>query len=165
MCLEQRQVETINTGNSLGPVAKIDTGNIMGPVETIDTGNSIRPVETIETQRFDLSIAMETVNRKFDELLPVPVTTPETAPSYQAMLAPPAAVDSSVYIATIEDLMPLAAPVDSPPPNPLFLFHNKLPKSGSTTMKWLLVELQARNNFKLDHQRYCIHKGTGELNF
>ena len=40
----------------------------------------------------------------------------------------------------------------------MFVFHNKLPKSGSTTMKWLMSHLQKRNNFKLDHQRFCIHK-------
>ena len=26
-------------------------------------------------------------------------------------------------------------------------------------MKWLLVELAAKNKFRLDHQRYCIDKG------
>jgi len=50
-----------------------------------------------------------------------------------------------------------AYPGNSSPPNHRFIFHNKLPKCGSSTMKNLLKLLQKRNNFKLDHQRFCIH--------
>jgi hypothetical protein len=50
-----------------------------------------------------------------------------------------------------------AYPGLSSPPNNRFIFHNKLPKCGSSTMKNLLKLLQKRNNFKLDHQRFCIH--------
>jgi hypothetical protein len=32
-------------------------------------------------------------------------------------------------------------------PNPGFIFHNKLPKSGSSTMNQLLRELAKKNNF------------------
>jgi len=50
-----------------------------------------------------------------------------------------------------------AYPGFTEPPNHRFIFHNKLPKCGSSTMKNLLKLLGKRNNFKLDHQRFCIH--------
>jgi len=37
------------------------------------------------------------------------------------------------------------------------VFHNKIPKAGSTTMKWLLVALSKRNGFTLDHARWCLN--------
>ena len=61
---------------------------------------------------------------------------------------------------TESELLRLLPPLSKPAPNPSFVFHNKLPKSGSTTMKWLLVELARRNGFILDHQRFCISEGT-----
>ncbi|CAG5099159.1 Oidioi.mRNA.OKI2018_I69.XSR.g16304.t1.cds [Oikopleura dioica] len=47
-------------------------------------------------------------------------------------------------------------PLDSPPISTNFVFHNKMPKSGSTTMKHILSVLSKENNFILDHQRLCI---------
>mgnify|MGYP000685136236 CR=1 FL=1 len=44
-------------------------------------------------------------------------------------------------------------PLGGAPKNPRFVFHNKIPKAGSTTMKWLLVALSKRNGFTLDHAR------------
>jgi dermatan/chondrotin sulfate uronyl 2-O-sulfotransferase UST len=47
-------------------------------------------------------------------------------------------------------------PLDNQPVSRQFVFHNKMPKSGSTTMKHILSVLSERNNFILDHQRLCI---------
>jgi len=38
------------------------------------------------------------------------------------------------------------------------LFHNKLPKSGSTTMKYIIQTLQKRNNFQMDYISPCLNK-------
>ena len=42
---------------------------------------------------------------------------------------------------------------DKPPPNLDFIFHNKVPKSGSSTMKHILQFLSKKNGFVLDHVR------------
>ena len=44
-------------------------------------------------------------------------------------------------------------PMGSPPRSIDFIFHNKIPKSGSSTMKHLLKVLAPENNFGLDHVR------------
>merc|ERR1712227_591714 len=62
----------------------------------------------------------------------------------------------TVKSATTEELKSLMKPLGSPPPNPKFVFHNKIPKAGSTTMKWLLVALARKNGFRLDHARWCL---------
>ena len=41
----------------------------------------------------------------------------------------------------------------SPEANLDFIFHNKVPKSGSSTMKHILNYLSKRNKFALDHVR------------
>ena len=94
----------------------------------------IAEIETVDSEREDVS---ETV-----------------------LAAEDAIYGSEVYRSSLKDLLPQLPPMDAPPINTKFLFHNKLPKSGSTTMKWLLVELQKKNNFKLDHQKFCIKKGN-----
>ena len=51
----------------------------------------------------------------------------------------------------------LLAPRDVPqPPNPKFVFHNKLPKSGSTTMKYIADQLAVKNKFKMDYVPPCL---------
>ena len=65
----------------------------------------------------------------------------------------------TVESATTEELKSLMKPLGSPPPNPKFVFHNKIPKAGSTTMKWLLVALARKNGFRLDHARWCLSEG------
>lgn len=67
-----------------------------------------------------------------------------------------ASIVTDVHRATPEELKSVMPPINRPPINPNFVFHNKIPKAGSTTMKWLLVGLAKRNNFQLDHQRFCI---------
>lgn len=57
------------------------------------------------------------------------------------------------------DLSGLPA-LNSPPPSTQFVFHNKLPKSGSTTMKYIISTLQKANNFHMDYQAPCINKAT-----
>lgn len=64
--------------------------------------------------------------------------------------------EADVHRATTTELKAVMPALDAPPLNPRFVFHNKIPKAGSTTMKWLLVGLAKRNNFELDHQRWCI---------
>ncbi len=110
-----------------------------------------------ETQRLEMAIAMQIVNRKFSQMdkkleQEIEQQGDELVKSGKSVLGEQTA---SLFVN--------APPPDVPPPNPNFLFHNKLPKSGSTTMKWLLVELSKKNGFKLDHQRYCINKGQGDL--
>ena len=52
----------------------------------------------------------------------------------------------------------LLAPRDvAQPPNPTFVFHNKLPKSGSTTMKYIVNQMAIKNNFKMDYVPPCLH--------
>ena len=41
-------------------------------------------------------------------------------------------------------------------PNPRLIFHNKLPKSGSTTFFQLLVSLAGENDFDLIHLHPCF---------
>ena len=53
-----------------------------------------------------------------------------------------------------------ASKFKSHPENPRFVFHNKIPKAGSTTMKWLLVALSKRNGFVLDHLKPCVNRET-----
>merc|ERR1712062_853253 len=48
-------------------------------------------------------------------------------------------------------------------PNPKFVFHNKLPKSGSTTFLALLNELRKRNNFDLAHLIPCFDQNDPKL--
>jgi len=57
------------------------------------------------------------------------------------------------------DLSGLPA-LNSPPPSSQFIFHNKLPKSGSTTMKYIISTLQKANDFHMDYQSPCINKAT-----
>jgi len=57
------------------------------------------------------------------------------------------------------DLSGLPA-LNSPPPSSQFVFHNKLPKSGSTTMKYIISSLQKANDFHMDYQSPCINKAT-----
>ena len=123
----------------------------------------------VETKsRVDISIAMETINRKFQEMSTEKSDESEKSDfvDFSEIFSDPVIPEkphpAEPYIATIEELLPLAPPMGAPPRNYNFVFHNKLPKSGSTTMKWLLVELEKINKFKLDHQRYCINKGTGK---
>jgi dermatan/chondrotin sulfate uronyl 2-O-sulfotransferase UST len=66
------------------------------------------------------------------------------------------AIVTDVHRSTVSELRPLMPPLGTPPLNQRFVFHNKIPKAGSTTMKWLLVGLSKRNKFELDHQRFCI---------
>jgi len=66
------------------------------------------------------------------------------------------AIVTDVPSATVEELKKTMPSLDAPPVNRNFVFHNKIPKAGSTTMKWLLVGLAKRNQFTLDHQRWCI---------
>jgi len=51
-------------------------------------------------------------------------------------------------------------PLNSAPSSFNFVFHNKLPKSGSTTMKYIISTLQKANNFHMDYQAPCINKAT-----
>ena len=44
-------------------------------------------------------------------------------------------------------------PLGTPPLTTDFIFHNKIPKAGSSTMKHLLKTLAPINNFALDHVR------------
>jgi dermatan/chondrotin sulfate uronyl 2-O-sulfotransferase UST len=44
-------------------------------------------------------------------------------------------------------------------PNPRFIFHNKIPKCGSSTMSNVLLTLQHINTFKLNHLRPCLEDG------
>jgi len=41
-------------------------------------------------------------------------------------------------------------------PNMQFVFHNKLPKSGSTTMKYIAKLLSKQNDFTMDYRAPCI---------
>jgi len=65
---------------------------------------------------------------------------------------------SSVPSASADELLQVMKPLGSPPVNSKFIFHNKIPKAGSTTMKWLLVALAKRNGFILDHARWCLNE-------
>lgn len=71
-------------------------------------------------------------------------------------------IDEVVHAASVEELAPLVAPIGNPPKNSRFIFHNKIPKAGSTTMKWLLVALAKRNGFTLDHVTPLINGVTAE---
>jgi len=80
-------------------------------------------------------------------------------------LSPEVYGDEDDYIANYEDAKPsttdeLLAERDvlygkdgSPEANLDFIFHNKVPKSGSSTMKHILNYLSKRNKFALDHVR------------
>merc|ERR1712110_915138 len=50
-----------------------------------------------------------------------------------------------------EELFKQVPPPDTPPPSLNFVFHNKVPKSGSSTMKHILKRLQGKNGFLLNH--------------
>jgi len=52
---------------------------------------------------------------------------------------------SSIIPARLE----YAAAARNPLPNPRFIFHNKIPKCGSTTMANILAALETTNNFNL----------------
>jgi len=52
-------------------------------------------------------------------------------------------------------------PMNSPPPNRNFVFHNKVPKCGGTSLKYILYVLSEDNNFTLDYQPPCIQGKTG----
>ena len=43
-------------------------------------------------------------------------------------------------------------------PNPKFIFHNKIPKSGSTTLANIVHTLEERNRFKLRHFHPCVNE-------
>merc|ERR1712050_98209 len=43
-------------------------------------------------------------------------------------------------------------------PNPRFIFHNKIPKSGSSTMANILKALEETNPFKLRHFHACVER-------
>lgn len=54
------------------------------------------------------------------------------------------------------DVMANLPPLSTEPPSKRFVFHNKMPKSGSSTMKFILTILAKANDFTLDHQRLCV---------
>lgn len=60
---------------------------------------------------------------------------------------PPSVVRSSI------EMLARLPPPDAPPQSVDFIFHNKLPKSGSSTMKHILEVLSKPNGFTLDHVR------------
>ena len=43
-------------------------------------------------------------------------------------------------------------------PNSRFIFHNKIPKSGSTTLANIVHTLEKRNQFKLRHFHPCVNQ-------
>lgn len=64
--------------------------------------------------------------------------------------------DDMPDVASIDDLMKersVVRPAGMAPLNLDFVFHNKVPKSGSSTMKHILQALSRRNSFELDHVR------------
>jgi len=79
----------------------------------------------------------------------------------QATDAPPApAAEVEVASTSSSDDGYELPPLNSAPASFNFVFHNKLPKSGSTTMKYIISTLQKANNFHMDYQAPCIHKAT-----
>ena len=82
---------------------------------------------------------------------PAPVETEKVVPVETTAPPPPtpnsAITDESLLVPRLPEL----------PPNPTFVFHNKLPKSGSTTMKYIADYLQDKNNFKMDYAPPCFH--------
>lgn len=48
-------------------------------------------------------------------------------------------------------------------PNPRFIFHNKIPKSGSTTLANIVHTLEVKNNFKLRHFHPCVEEPCDKL--
>lgn len=85
------------------------------------------------------------------------VYSPPAVPAAPEVAAPVQPV--AVAPDTTEQYITLP-PLDSPPASSNFLFHNKLPKSGSTTMKYIISTLQKANNFHMDYQAPCINKLT-----
>jgi len=83
--------------------------------------------------------------------LQAPVETEKVVPVETTAPPPPtpnsAITDESLLVPRLPEL----------PPNPTFVFHNKLPKSGSTTMKYIADYLQDKNNFKMDYAPPCFH--------
>ena len=55
------------------------------------------------------------------------------------------AIVTDVHSATVEELKKTMPSLDAPPVNRNFVFHNKIPKAGSTTMKWLLVGMYPKD--------------------
>lgn len=47
-------------------------------------------------------------------------------------------------------------PLNMAPPNRNFVFHNKMPKCGGTSMKYILYVLSEDNDFYLDYQPPCL---------
>merc|ERR1712113_656924 len=45
-------------------------------------------------------------------------------------------------------------------PNSRFIFHNKIPKSGSTTLANIVHTLEKRNEFKLRHFHPCVNQDS-----
>lgn len=91
--------------------------------------------------------------------------SPLISPDHQPEVNKPVEMDvsdsgSDVHQATVAELKPLVQPLGSAPKNPRYIFHNKIPKAGSTTMKWLLVALANKNKFTLDHVRPCVKQET-----
>ena len=48
--------------------------------------------------------------------------------------------------------------MDTPPLNPNFIFNNKMPKCGGTSLKYILYVLSEDNDFYMDYQAPCIVK-------
>lgn len=76
-----------------------------------------------------------------------------------APAAPIAPAEPVPPLQTSQDLSTLP-PLNAAPQSFSFVFHNKLPKSGSTTMKYIISTLQKANNFHMDYQAPCINKAT-----
>ena len=80
------------------------------------------------------------------------------------LLVPNSNSESPFLRVNLESNLADLPPLDNPPISRQFIFHNKMPKSGSTTMKHLLTILAKQNDFSLDHQRLCIDVETCEGN-
>lgn len=50
----------------------------------------------------------------------------------------------------------LLPPMDTPPVNRNFIFNNKMPKCGGTSLKYILYVLSEDNKFHLEYQAPCI---------
>jgi len=90
-----------------------------------------------------------------------PSTANEAGASDQALAAPVAEMDNQPLLeeikqAEIDDAL-LESVNNFTPPNPDFIFHNKMPKCGSTTIKYILDQLQISNQFQMDYQAPCLH--------
>jgi len=111
--------------------------------------NRQKKPEEVPKEETKIEIKEENVAEKPAEIAPKRVVEVQRAVASNGV--------APVYASKESGLQELdIPPLNMAPPNRNFVFHNKMPKCGGTSMKYILWVLSEDNDFYLDYQPPCL---------